>query len=412
MDFKKLKKDDIAIFIAIFLIVIYVFYQVYSVTHIELETETALVTTVYDSIDATALVVRDETVLSASDGVTVSCLNDGDKVNVGGNIAMKFASADAASSYSKFTEVEKELAYYENLQSQTVGQTAGIESIDDDIENNVDYYVRAMSNGNPELVEERADLVNEGIFRRQTIIGTDVKINDVVQDLRTKAANYSNSAKPTGFVTTDKSGVFSSYVDGYEDVVDYSKVKELKVKDINSAIEKASSSSAKPDNKTIGKLINSYQWYFVTVVNFDDIKGISKNGNIEIALKNNDDTVIKAKIVAGLDATPDDDGNIPLILRCNYLNGDIASSRIENIEIRNAKYVGIKAPSNAVHVVDGKKGVYVLISSQVKFRQAEIIYSKDDYVLLSYNDDEPNGIRIYDKIITQGKDLEDGKVYT
>ena len=89
-----------------------------------------------------------------------------------------------------------------------------------------------------------------------------------------------------------------------------------------------------------------------------------------------------------------------------------AALRAENIEIRFKSYEGIKAPSSALHIKDGKKGVYVLISSQVKFRQADILYSNDDYVLLSYDASASNGIRIYDKIITQGKDLEDGKVYT
>ena len=101
-----------------------------------------------------------------------------------------------------------------------------------------------------------------------------------------------------------------------------------------------------------------------------------------------------------------------MVLQCSEMNAELAAVRTTDIEIRYDSYEGIKAPTSAVHVVDDKKGVYVLISSQVKFREADIIYSTDDFVLLSYDADNQNGIRIYDKIITQGKDLEDGKVYT
>ena len=103
---------------------------------------------------------------------------------------------------------------------------------------------------------------------------------------------------------------------------------------------------------------------------------------------------------------------VKFLLKCNNMDTRIAARRSENIEIRYGSYTGVKVPVDAVHVVDGKKGVYALISSQVKFREAEILYTGDDYVLLSYDPDSDNGIRLYDKIITQGKDLEDGKVYT
>ena len=41
-----------------------------------------------------------------------------------------------------------------------------------------------------------------------------------------------------------------------------------------------------------------------------------------------------------------------------------------------------------------------------------VIYSDDDYVLAEYDESNEKSIHLYDKIITQGKDLKDGKVYT
>ena len=71
-----------------------------------------------------------------------------------------------------------------------------------------------------------------------------------------------------------------------------------------------------------------------------------------------------------------------------------------------------KAPAAAVHVSDGKKGVYVLVAGQVKFRPATVLYSGKDYVILAYDAQNKDGIRLYDEIITEGKDLYNGKVYT
>ena len=48
----KAKRENIAIILVIILVLGYVFYKCYSVTHIELETETAALTTVYETVDA------------------------------------------------------------------------------------------------------------------------------------------------------------------------------------------------------------------------------------------------------------------------------------------------------------------------------------------------------------------------
>ena len=56
--------------------------------------------------------------------------------------------------------------------------------------------------------------------------------------------------------------------------------------------------------------------------------------------------------------------------------------------------------------------MYVLVAGQVKFRPATVLYSGKDYVILAYDAQNKDGIRLYDEIITEGKDLYNGKVYT
>ena len=144
----KAKRENIAIILVIILVLGYVFYKCYSVTHIELETETAALTTVYETVDAKALVIRQEHTLSKDKvGVTVPCLADGDKINVGGNVAMRFSNTDDAAKYSQYSKLKAQIEYYENLESQTVGQASSVESINDEIDLDVDEYIRALNSG-------------------------------------------------------------------------------------------------------------------------------------------------------------------------------------------------------------------------------------------------------------------------
>lgn len=404
----KAKRENIAIILVIILVLGYVFYKCYSVTHIELETETAALTTVYETVDAKALVIRQEHTLSKDKvGVTVPCLADGDKINAGGNVAMRFSNADDAAKYSQYSKLKAQIEYYENLESQTVGQASSVESINDEIDLDVDEYIRALNSGSASDISQTSSAVNDCLLRRQMIIGEKVDLASIVGGLRNQLASY--SVAPNNYITTKESGVFSSYTDGYENVFDYSKIETITTEDINSALDKIQSEQIQTDN--LGKLITAYDWYFAVSVPKDQAKNLKEGSKYDVVLKDSEDEVISVTVKYN-NPTDSNDDTVAVVLECDEMTAQLAALRAENIEIRFKSYEGIKAPSSALHIKDGKKGVYVLISSQVKFRQADILYSNNDYVLLSYDASASNGIRIYDKIITQGKDLEDGKVYT
>ena len=406
----KLKRDDIAIVIAVLVIAVYIIFQFYSVSHVELETQTATLTTVYNKIDATALVVRDEHTLdAAASGVTVPCISDGDKVRVDGNVAMTFSSADEAKKFSQYADITKELKYYENLESMTVGQVGNVETLDSEIAAKTDEYIRATAKLSTSGVADRSSELNETILRRQMLIGENVDLVSIIQDLRKQQQSYSGT-KPSSYIKTDVSGVFSSYTDGFEQSFDYSKITEMKLDDVKKALKKVDSKTNK-SGKYLGKLVTSYQWYFLCAVPSDAVKGLENGNTIQVALKNSDDTVINMQIISG--AQPEAGAKeTVLVLGSSTMNSKLASIRKEDIEIRIDSKEGIKVPSAALHVEDGKKGVYALISSQIRFREAEVIYSDEDYVLLKFDPENGNGIRLYDKIIIQGKGLSDGRVYT
>ena len=95
------QKQTAAMAFVVALIVIYVAVELYGAFNVSLKTQTALTSTVYETINADALVVRDEhTVKGNGDAVTVSSVSDCEKVVKGGEIALTFGSQEAASAYS------------------------------------------------------------------------------------------------------------------------------------------------------------------------------------------------------------------------------------------------------------------------------------------------------------------------
>lgn len=400
-------KGNWLIISVVVLIVLFVVIQFYKVTHIELKTQTATVSTVYDKVSSEALFIRDESVVEkAATGVTVPCFEDGDKINVKGNVAMQFSSSKAAANYSKYTDLTNQIKYYQTLEAQTVGQSANLETINEDIEQKVINYADGLCKNK---IGDTAEELDSVLVRRQLIIGEDVDLLSIIENLRDKRNSYSSFSKPDKYIKTDESGVFSSYTDGYENIIDFDKAEETSVDEFKSALSAVDKSQDIADN--VGKLVTSYTWYVQTLVSTDTVKNLENGDYVNIVLKDDSSKEFKAEIVSGADVSLGQKETL-LVLKLNEMDADIAKLRKAEIEIRRNEYEGIKIPSEALHVVDGKKGVYVLIASQIKFREVNIIYSDDDYVLAEYDESNTNSIHLYDKIITQGKDLKDGKVYT
>ncbi|MCR5207775.1 MAG: hypothetical protein K6C14_04775 [Eubacterium sp.] len=407
---KRERLSNALMVISILLIFAYIFYEVYSVSHIDIVTESAVISTVYDTVGAKAIVIRDEQPVNKASGViTVPCLKDGDKVNVGGNTAMTFSSQEAAESYSKYASLQEQLEYYEKLEKQSKGRVSSVESIDSEIGADVNKYIRAVADGSEEEINAAGDSLNDGLVRRRMIIGENVDLLSKTQSLRVEAEKYSANASPDSFIKTDVSGVFSGYTDGLEALLEYSKAEELTAEQVENAIKEAESNKRETDY--LGKLVTSYEWYMECVTDAEAVKELKNGSTVQVSLKDSNDTVLNMQIVSGAETVPGQDKTL-LVMKSSEMNETIAALRAEEVEIRIKKYEGIKLPATALHVNDkGEKGVYALVASQMHFRKAEVIYSADDYVMLKFDASEENGIRLHDKIIIKGKELKDGKIY-
>ena len=158
-----------------------------------------------------------------------------------------------------------------------------------------------------------------------------------------------------------------------------------------------------------GKLITDFEWYFCAVLDSQSVSGLANGDSIDVAVSGTD-SVYSCKIVAGAEPELGQE-QTALVLSCDEINSDTASMRLVDIEIRVNEYTGIRLPSSAVHVNNGERGVYALVASVVEWRSAEVLYTDGDYAVLSYDPDAENGIKLYDQIIIQGKELHDGEVY-
>ncbi len=405
----RIRPDVVAIVAVVLIILVYIGVEVHKVTHIDVKTITATQSVVYETIEAKALVVRDEQPISTnSGGVTVPCIQDGEKVALDGNIAMTFNSSEDAKKYSDLQVLHSQLDYYLDLQTKSAGLNSDIATIDKDIIEDINAYVLSSSKGDISALSTDAEMINDKLTRRQLIIGQQIDFGAIITDLQSQI-NALSSVKPTSFITTDKSGTFSSYVDGCEEMFDYDSVTELTPEQLENYLTQAE--NAEKNDAYIGKLINNFKWYFCCTVDASALENLHNGDSLDVAIKGTD-RVLRCKIESGADVSLGTEKSV-LVLSSSEMDGMITSIRSEDIEIRYNEYKGFKIPAEAIHVnADGKKCVYALIANTVAERTGEVLYTTKDYVIFKYDAKNSDSIRMYDQIITKGKDLYDGKIYS
>jgi len=68
--------------------------------------------------------------------------------------------------------------------------------------------------------------------------------------------------------------------------------------------------------------------------------------------------------------------------------------------------------ADALHIVDGEKGVYVKYGNLARWRKIQIVYQNEEYLLVAEDGKvgTDNELRMFDEVIVEGTDLKDGKI--
>ena len=156
-----------------------------------------------------------------------------------------------------------------------------------------------------------------------------------------------------------------------------------------------------------GKLVSSYLWYLAGVVDTKHTKSFPVGKNIIVNFPDEGLENVSMKV----ESAEAVNGKLKVILSSTLMNETLANMRIENVEIVEQSYSGYKIPSNAIRFdKENHSGVYVLRGKIISFIEVEILYSQEEYVIVSASRTGGRGLKLYDDVVIKGRDVYDGKV--
>lgn len=368
-------------------------------------TETAYSYTHTEEISFDGVFLRDETlVYNTGSGVLSYECSDGAKVGRSSVVARRYKNEADIEYRRQIEELNEQITVLEEAQMLMGTDNSQLDSITSQISEQhsaiMDCLIDEDYQGAAALKNSLLGaLCKREITRSDTEVGYADKIAEYEDEIDRLEARLSGDETA---VYAGGSGFFVSNADGYEDKLSFDAAEDITASKIREIIAKPKLTVA---DGTVGKLIAEYSWRAAGIVDTKRLEGYYEGSTVQLRIGSSADTV-EAVICS---VTPSSDGESVYVFECDRLTSESVSGRVAPIKIVLNTYGGIRVPREAIRYNDeGERGVYVLKAKTLTFRKIDVIYWDTAYVICT-NENKENYLKLYDEIVTEGKDLYEGR---
>ena len=387
----------------VILLAVFVIVQIYSGFVNPITTDTVYTYSAYSGYETVGFIVRNETVIQRDSGGVLSYeIADGGRVAKNGTIAEVYADASMADKKIRIQELDKRIATLQKIQTYNDLNAADLTSINSTIHNCLTEIAHNTQNGKVKK-GDYTDILLENMARKQIITGQATDFNSLIATLKSERDRLAAlSVQSLGLVTSPQSGYVIYSVDGYENALSVTDIETLTAEKLGQIKQ-----NAVPDN-ALCKIVSDYEWYIAVTIPFEQSLKLNEGSTVKLktTLLSIPELAATVKYInkqsVGSDAV--------VVFSCDTMNNELAKARRIDITVVFEQYDGLKVDKRAIRMVDGVKGVYVLLASQVKFIKIEEIWSNENYCIVKQEVSNNRVLRIYDEIIVKGKNLYDGKI--
>ncbi len=388
----------------------------YKKMHQDYSTETALLSVGSDSELVKGVFIRNEEVITYSgEGVISYEVPDGGRLGIGSVIANVYSSDNQIQIKQRIESLENTYALLERISNPGTTQTAQPTNISNLLTETYKRFLYSREQDHlSDIASEREEMaVLLSTYRLVT--GKDSGYEERMESIRSEISALTLAREaPLDTIRADRTAYFVSYADGLEETLSLDSIEELTVAQLEGITD-----SLQNDGKTVGKLIDGYDWILAAVVDNSD-KLYEVEDKVTLKFASTSDTVTGEIVMLN---NEEGEEQTIIAISCETLTYDLVQHRTENVELIRGEYQGIMVPRGAIHFqtfteevedpLTGEnvpqsvsyRGVYVLNGEQPEFRKLDVIYEGTDYVISSQNAGS-GYLLLYDSIITGGIDAD------
>lgn len=390
--------------ILILILVIYVVYSVFNIYNSTERTIIAQIETFEKSYEFDGIITRSEYLVSADvddSGVLDPAVSENEMVKKGKVVAVYYDSTIDDETRTRLADINKRISEINSSPNDVSMLDSNPQKIDEEIDKKVEEIVEASFRRDMNAVSAARLDASLLIDRKLELEGGGEIKADNLESLRAEKLRLERSYGGKKIeIVSPSHGIFSTTLDGYEEILTSEKALSMTVSDYETAKKKAVSTEEAIKKGVVCKIIDNSKWWISIMANEQQATSF-KTGEavtVRFAGENKD---IRATVEY---ISPAQSGDYIITLSSIAYSEYITSNRFTSLTLVKNSYTGYKVPLEAVRVKDGKAGVYVKTENTIRYREIEVLYKDDKNAIVKADNTKDGALLLYDEIIIDMKE--------
>ena len=377
---------------------VYIVLQLYAILGRTYQTETAISASMEDTVPLSGIAMFDAVPVSGG-GSLGYLVEDGERVTEGTVLAEIYTDPAQSTQREELDRLDRIIDLLTKSEN-SVGSDLALLTAQTRtaLLNLLDQLDTASYTGMSDAIDEFLLAQN----RLQISTGQSSGFTATLADLQTQRDAAAAALEGLQTITADRNGYFISTaaalpLDLTEDT--------LKSDTAAALSERLQQEIPTTGSDLAGRIVTGFSWRFYGVCDLDTATRFDGVTSVKIRVPGKQDEALDATVTEV--AADETAGLAKITLECRTINADVLRLGREDAEIVLNTYEGIRVSKRAMHIVDGERGVYVKYGSLQRFRRIVVLFEDENYLLLD-PEAEDNEVRLYDEIIVEGPNLQDG----
>ena len=389
--------------LALALVSVYIIVQCFVIFRRSYKTETAIKYTLAESITLDGVVAFDSVDVAGS-GDLGYLVQDGERVTNGTVVAEVYTDDSQGLQRERLDRLERTITLLTKSQNSTGSDLSVLTNqTKQALYNLLDKINTAQYSG----ITDAEDTFLLAQNRLQVSTGQTAGFADTIAALQVEYDSIKAQLDALQTITATTNGYFSSTAASPAIAADRQALDDADPATLQKMLADGFPAAA---TDRAGQITTGFSWKFYAVCDLDTAARFDNISSVKISVPGKQNTPLSATVE---EVAPDKDNGIAkIVLQCQTINAEVLSFGQETAQIDLKTYEGIRIDKEALHIVDGQRGFYVKYGNLQRFLKITTLYENDSYILIPENGKigTDNEVRLYDEIIVQGTNLQDGKL--
>lgn len=351
-----------------------------------------------NAINTNGFIIRDEWVMySRSAGTVYNTVSEGERVSKDSVIGTLFYGEVSSDKIKELAVVDNKIKSARGSNDEQVFSTMDSTNVENSIYERENDIVEAASENDIVSISKYKKDINS--LRENNSLFVD----NGVQELETQKQQILDGINVTkDDINAQISGVFTTYVDGYEtDLVpadienyDVSYFSSLSQSPVLEKIEDRVDAGG-----AVCKIVNNHVWYVMMNIPVETMEDREEGDAVKLRFNNMAGAVVKGTINT---VSEEENGRVVITVKCPTYLESAFSYRYVDVDLIFDSYEGYKIPVHAVRTEDdGKQKVIGVKDNKHYDCYCDILYTNTDggYVIVESTDDAENKLSQMDRIM-------------